>query len=246
MKTALRYSLPLAAVLAAACGGAGPNLPSDDTMDIQRPDDTDATSQPLTNCTNGNDAFGADAKLEFDELLAATRPYRNLYRAMRLVTKVTKANGKFEHEWSGPRGSITVESSEADDGTVTIDVSAASKDDNESSERKVMEGTVAPDGLSGHWDIFNKDGKNVRTIDWTRTAAGDLTATWKNTQNGKTATYTRTGTSAELKITRPDGSTLDVKWDTTSHAGSAALSGTNNHDGEKCWDADLCTATCAT
>lgn len=237
-----RVALPLVVLFAAACGGAAPELPADDTLSIQSPLTEDAASQGLSNCPAGDDAFGQDARVEFDELLAATRPYRELYRGLRKVAKATRSNGKFEHTWTGPKGHITVVSEEAADGSLTISVTAQAAGE-ESADRKVMEGTVRPDGLSGHWDVFNKAGEAVRTIDWTRTAAGDLTSTWVNSRNGKTATYSLTGTSAEFKLTRRDGASLDVTWDTVTHAGRATLTSTG-HSGEKCWDANLCNATC--
>lgn len=239
MRTTL--AILLATSLAAACGSGEPAFPDESTMQIESPDGSG--EQPL--CVTGDDTYKLILKRELDELNDASRPYVALYKLARGAAKASaKADGKVERKGSGPKGSATITAEQLDDGSTTIRITAALKG-HEDNERLLMEGTVAADALSGTWKIFGKDGVVVRSVTWSRTESGDIVARWKNEKNGKVADYTRTGTAAVYKLTNPGGAAFEIKWDTQTKVGDAAvINASGEVTAHKCWDANLCNAEC--
>jgi len=252
------------ALATAACGRVEiGELPEEATFAITAPDDSAAGTSPL--CASGDATYKDGLKKELEELNIASRPYRELYRLARLADAVQRRSariarrqaaaqeagaapvGSFDRTFTGPNGTVTISVDVQEDGSRTVQVTAQKKtgDDSDAAPRVVFEGHIAEDNLSGAWTIFGKDGTAWRTITWTKTAAGDLSSQWKNEKNGKTATYTVTGTSARVVITKANGESADMQWDTVTKAGSLVHTSAGGREKAVCWDATFCDVACA-
>lgn len=251
------------AVTVTACGSVGADdLPGEETLAITAPDDTDDGASPL--CSNGDAGYKSGLRAELEELNLATRPYRDLYRLARMVEKKEKRKdklkqrraeragstteaepeGSYDRTFSGPKGTITLSVDVAEDGSKTIQVTGQKKGDDDKI-RLLFEGAVAADGLSGDWTVYGKNGDVWRTISWTQTAEGALTANWKNEKNGKTAVFTRDEPDAKLVVRKENGEGYDMTWNTETKAGSIVKVSSSGNEKSVCWDAQFCDVACA-
>lgn len=241
-------SMCAAALALAACGGEDFELPAVSTLTIVAPDEASDSvgAQPIC---SGEDVYRRQVRDEIDLLRDAVQPYVEMYRVMRRtrLARVRSAGGPVTRAHSGPRGSLTATATAEDDGRVTILVTGALRAHG-GEERKILEGWVEADNLSGGWRVFNRAGDHVVSIDWSRVAETEFdgTAQWKHEINRSSARYERSGDDASLALTTASGAGVDIRWSVSAKAGSVThRNSSGDVTARRCWDEALCDAECA-
>lgn len=242
----------LVAVALVGCGGAAFELPPEDTLTLLTPDESAAaakgqslSAQPL--CA-GDSKYESEVKQRILAIREHVAPYLDMYRNLRnaRLDRLRAAGGEVSKTWKGSAGRITVSAKAEDDGSVTYTLTAALKALGEDDERKLLDGWVAADNLSGGWQIFGLGGQHLRSIDWELDENGGVRSTWKDEVWGSRAEWENDGVDAHFYLVGPLGGTHDVRWKVSTGVGSVAVT---RPDGSvplrHCWDETFCSADCS-